>query len=236
MPFPIIPLVIMSLASAAANAYGASKASKASKEAAGLQVDAANRAAELEYAASQDALDFQKQMWASSQSAMEPYVRAGQGAVSNLSHLLGVSGVSPTNWTAQPYAPTDRSGNLATVSFYPTITGSGSGPMASGRTSGQTMTSPEQSSGAGRAGSDPTNTGRLSDLAPAERKALRSSRGTRTGSGIAIPVTGNAAATTYAARNSDTVKMATGTGQTVDVPAEYQQYFEGLGYKVVSNG
>jgi hypothetical protein len=73
------------IGSIASGAMGAS----AAKDAAAEQSAAANRAADLQYKASQDALAFQKSQYADSQKNMSPYLDAGKGGLSNLNYLLG---------------------------------------------------------------------------------------------------------------------------------------------------
>lgn len=77
-------------------------ASKAAK----TQSRAAMSAAQLEYQASQNALDFQKQQWQTTQQNMAPWLQAGQGAITNLAGLLGPGGELAQPWTQQFHAPT----------------------------------------------------------------------------------------------------------------------------------
>ena len=57
----------------------------------GQQAGAAKNAAQLQYLAQQQALDFQKQQWAQQQQNIAPWLQAGQGALGNLSWLMGVT-------------------------------------------------------------------------------------------------------------------------------------------------
>lgn len=72
--------------SLAAGALG----SKAAGQAASTQAAAGERAAELQYQASREALDFQKQVFGWQQQAFQPWLQTGTGALANLSHLMGI--------------------------------------------------------------------------------------------------------------------------------------------------
>lgn len=75
------------IGSIASGAMGAS----AAKDAAQQQSDAANRAADLQYKASQDALGFQKQQYADTQANMAPWLNAGKTNLASLQQLLGTA-------------------------------------------------------------------------------------------------------------------------------------------------
>ena len=97
---------VVPIAMAAYGAYSADKQSQASQTAAGIQGEASAAAIAESRRQFDEAQAFNAAQWNSSQKAIEPYVQAGQGAVSKLSSLLGVSGVSPNGWTATPYSYT----------------------------------------------------------------------------------------------------------------------------------
>lgn len=74
------------LGSVASGLIGANAAG----DAASTQAQAADRAAQLQYDASQQALGFQKQQYANSQAELAPWLQSGSGALSNLDYLLGI--------------------------------------------------------------------------------------------------------------------------------------------------
>jgi hypothetical protein len=73
-----------------------------SHAAAGAQAGAAKSAAQLQAQSAQNALDFQKQQWQTQQQNEAPWLKAGQGAIGQLSNLA--SNFQP--WTQQFQAPT----------------------------------------------------------------------------------------------------------------------------------
>lgn len=75
---------------AAGSIGGALISSHAAGSAAHEQASAADRAAQLQYQASQDALNFQKQQWQTQQDNMAPWLKAGQGALGELQYGLGM--------------------------------------------------------------------------------------------------------------------------------------------------
>jgi hypothetical protein len=79
----------------AGSAISASSAGKAADK----QTAAANHAADLQYQASQDALNFQKQQYNTTQQQIAPWLQAGQGAVSQLA-----SGTQPGGAFVKPYS------------------------------------------------------------------------------------------------------------------------------------
>jgi hypothetical protein len=85
------------LGGAGIGAIGASKA-------AGAQSRAAMSAAELQHEDAQSALDFQKQMFGTEQQNQAPFLKAGQGAITDLSSLMKNGGFP--DWTQQFQAPT----------------------------------------------------------------------------------------------------------------------------------
>ena len=73
-------------------AIGAHAAGNAASE----QSSAADRAAQLQYQASQNALAFQKQQWDTQQQNMAPWLSAGKGALGQLNYEMGLG---PQNGT-----------------------------------------------------------------------------------------------------------------------------------------
>ena len=55
------------------------------------QADASKSAAQLQATEAQNALDFQKQQWNTTQQNMNPYLQSGYGALSQLDAGLGVT-------------------------------------------------------------------------------------------------------------------------------------------------
>lgn len=86
-----------SLGGAAIASHGASSAAKAQSQA-GLT------AAQLQAQSEKEALDFQKQQFATTQANEAPYIKAGQGAVTSLSSLVQNGGLPA--WNQQFQAPT----------------------------------------------------------------------------------------------------------------------------------
>src|SRR5258708_37761878 len=77
--------------------------------AAGKQASAAKSAQQLEFQSQQNALDFQKQEFATQQGNLAPWIQQGQGAVSTLGGLQNqaLAGQGPlAPWTGQFQAPT----------------------------------------------------------------------------------------------------------------------------------
>lgn len=83
---------------AAGSIAGAALSSNAAGNAADAQANAANNASQLDYQASQNALDFQKQQYATSQQELQPWLQYGTGALSQLGYLMGVG---PESYTGQ---------------------------------------------------------------------------------------------------------------------------------------
>lgn len=80
----------LGVASAAGGIAGGAISSHAAGKAADTQAAAADRAAQLQYQASQDALNFQKQQYATSQKELAPWYGVGEAGLVNLSNLLGL--------------------------------------------------------------------------------------------------------------------------------------------------
>jgi hypothetical protein len=76
---------------AAGSIAGAAIGSNAAGNAASTQANAANQSAQLQYQASQNALNFEKQQYNQSQSNMAPWLQSGAGALGNLDYLLGIT-------------------------------------------------------------------------------------------------------------------------------------------------
>ena len=81
---------------------GAAIGAVGANAAAGKQSSAAVQAANIQAQEAQNALDFQKQVYAQNQQNIAPWLQAGQGAVTQLSQLAG--GYQP--WTSTFQAPT----------------------------------------------------------------------------------------------------------------------------------
>ena len=77
---------------AAGSVGGAALASSAAGSAANKQVAAANQAAQIERMNAVDALNFQKQQYATQQAQLAPYLSSGTTALANLDYLLGLPG------------------------------------------------------------------------------------------------------------------------------------------------
>lgn len=92
---PAIP-IIAAVGGGLIGAIGSSKA-------AGAQAGAAKDAAQLQFQSAEDALNFQKQMFGTEQQNIAPFLKAGQGAIGQLSQLAG--NFQP--WTQQFQAPTN---------------------------------------------------------------------------------------------------------------------------------
>jgi hypothetical protein len=82
---------------------GAALASNAAGDAASTQANAADKAAQLQYQASQNALGFQQQQWQQSQQNMAPWLQMGGGALGNLGYLMGIT--PNTSLGLQPQQP-----------------------------------------------------------------------------------------------------------------------------------
>ncbi len=89
-----------SLGGAAVGAIGSSKAADS-------QADAANRSADLQYKLGNQALDFQKQEWGTQQQNIAPWLKAGSGAVGQLSSLMQPGGELSQGWNQHFQAPTN---------------------------------------------------------------------------------------------------------------------------------
>jgi len=97
-----IGTAIGGIGSIASGAMGASAAGKA----ADTQASAADRAAQLQYKASQDALDFQKQQWDTTQKNAQPWLNAGTGALAKLNTGTAPGGSLVTPYGKEFQAPT----------------------------------------------------------------------------------------------------------------------------------
>lgn len=69
---------------------GAAYQSHAAGSAADQQIASGDRAAQLQYQATQDALKFAREQWASQQKNMAPWLQYGSGAVRTLGDLMGI--------------------------------------------------------------------------------------------------------------------------------------------------
>ena len=99
MPFLTTALAVGAITAgvgAGASIYGANK-----------QAGAAKSAAQLQYEESQNALNFQKQVYEENVARQQPWVTAGTGAIDELSQLTSTPGQGLlTPWTQQFEAPT----------------------------------------------------------------------------------------------------------------------------------
>lgn len=107
----------MPLWTAAAIAGGAALAGSAvaahgAGSAASTESNAALQAAQLQHDSSQQALNFQKQQYNTTQSELAPFLQSGQSATANLDYLLGIG----PNPTAPPSSTTGTPGVPATMS------------------------------------------------------------------------------------------------------------------------
>ncbi len=99
---PVVPF-IPAIIGGAATVFGAHEAASGTADAAKTQADATNRA-----------LDITQQQYQQQRSDLGPYRAAGQGAVGQLSYLLGVPGFEggATSHAAPPDAPTFAPNNV----------------------------------------------------------------------------------------------------------------------------
>ena len=84
MPIAAIPAII--------GAVGAVGGGVASMVGANKQANAANTAAQLQYQAQQNSLDFQKQVYYNQQAQQQPYVQSGYNALNQLNDLMSTPG------------------------------------------------------------------------------------------------------------------------------------------------
>lgn len=75
---------------AVANMFGAKNAADASADAARIQSEAALEAAGMLRDAQREALGFQRDVYNQGRADQQPWIGAGQGAVSKLAHLMGI--------------------------------------------------------------------------------------------------------------------------------------------------
>lgn len=106
MPFVSTALAVGLGVSAAAGIGTAAIGAHAAGQAAQTQSNAADYAANLQHQDAQAALDFQKQQYTTNQANEAPWLKAGQGAVTNLSSLLAPGGDLTKQWTGEFQAPT----------------------------------------------------------------------------------------------------------------------------------
>jgi len=88
-----IPIAIAA-GTAGATIYGANRASNAAQGAARTQSDAANRAADLQYRSTQDALNFQREQWNQARQDFAPYLQMGRQSLGTLGNMMGFQGGS----------------------------------------------------------------------------------------------------------------------------------------------
>lgn len=110
---------------AAGSIGGAAIASSGAKSAAKTQANSADQAAQLNYQASQNALDFQKQQYYNTQQQIQPWLQSGTAAVSNLDYLMGLSPMTSAQFSNQSMNPSFApSVGLSAGSGAPSPTGS----------------------------------------------------------------------------------------------------------------
>lgn len=109
-----LPMLIGGGISAGGSIAGAAMGSSAAKDAANLQSSAADRAAQLQYQASQNSLDFAKQVYGQQQQNMAPFLRVGQQAAGTLGSLMGFGpAAAPAAAPAPAPAPLPGGGRMA---------------------------------------------------------------------------------------------------------------------------
>ncbi len=95
-------IIAGTVGSVAAGAIGSHAAGSAAKK----QSDSAVQAAQIQADQSNKALDFQKSVYGDTQRNQAPFLKAGQGAVTQLSDLLAPGGALTQQWNQQFQAPT----------------------------------------------------------------------------------------------------------------------------------
>lgn len=94
----------------------------AANNAANTQANSANYAAQLQSQEAQNALDFQKQQYGTSQQELAPFLQSGYGALANLNYLLGLpNSDQPLYQYGQQSNPTSAgvTGNLPDIPNIP---------------------------------------------------------------------------------------------------------------------
>lgn len=86
--------------------------SNAAGKAADAQTAAANHAADVSAQSSKEALDFQKQQYATSQAQQAPWLQAGQGGLNALQYGLGIGGTANGSGVGQGSLTTPYSGKF----------------------------------------------------------------------------------------------------------------------------
>lgn len=99
MPIALLPALLMGGIAAGGSLAGAALSSNAAGKAASTQASAAEQAQQLQATEAQNALDFQKQEFATNQQNMQPWLQAGQGALGKLTNLQPFQ--APTGATEQ---------------------------------------------------------------------------------------------------------------------------------------
>ena len=103
MPFG--GLLTLGIIGAVGGIGAAAIGSSAAGNAADTQSQAAVQAAQIQAQSAQNALDFNKQQWATNQNNMQPWLQAGTGAVNQLSALMAPGGSLTQQWGQQFQAP-----------------------------------------------------------------------------------------------------------------------------------
>lgn len=91
-----MPLAALAAVGIAGSIGGAAISSHAAGKAAGVQADAANRAAELDYQKSREALDYQKQKDQQSRQDFAPWLDAGKQGIGELQYMMGLGSQNPS--------------------------------------------------------------------------------------------------------------------------------------------
>lgn len=92
---------------AAASLFGGIFGAHEANNAADAQAAASNHATDVQGKLGQEAIDFSKQQWNTQQGNEAPWLKAGQGAISQLSDLLKPGGGLTQQWNQHFQAPTD---------------------------------------------------------------------------------------------------------------------------------
>lgn len=232
---PVWVALIGAGVSAGVGAYSASRQADAATQASGVQVASSDRAAALQYAAAQDTLAFQKQQWASAQTMAQPWVQAGQGAVSKLSGLMGIGGVSPSGWAPQTPIASSGTAGIPASAQSGSVPYNGYGQVPTWAQSQQADSPSAPSTSPGRTQTTDWTPGKLNAPALDDRAARRAAnvaagRDPNVGSGT--PTSATTSTTTSAAASATagtTVTMRSPGGTEQNVPAEYVSYYEQLG-------
>lgn len=104
------PIAIAAAIGVAGSVAGGAISSSAAGRAADTQSAASLEAARIQAQSAREALDFQKQMWATQQANIAPWLQTGQGALGNLGYLMGIAGPQASTITAPAATPSGTPG------------------------------------------------------------------------------------------------------------------------------